>query len=49
MFGTFGACFIVFLALNAVEITSSESDTFLWGVATAAYQTEGSLNFIPDS
>ena len=41
MMAAAGLYCVLILALIAVVMTSSESDTFLWGVATAAYQTEG--------
>ena len=38
-----GACFAAVIAANAAIAASFEPDRFLWGVATAAYQTEGEL------
>ncbi len=43
MMWTVCVCLAVIIAVNAVIATSLESDRFLWGVATAAYQTEGEL------
>ena len=37
------ACLAAIIAVNAVIAAPLEPDRFLWGVATAAYQTEGEL------